>query len=193
MKLLYWLIFPQTIALAIFICLFSGADHILSCLFVNTIILIGYPAIMIKSKITKYNQTTFVTLPYSKTQLLILRYKNVLLSPENIVLCLIAIAAICLSLSGFENKLLVTILFIMQNVISMAFCVILENTYSNKNAAIRNSTQYTLSIGLVLNILVTRQIGADSLWSMSVLWWCATVGLSIATAALYPFAKRWIL
>ena len=152
-----------------------------------------YPALIIKSKTNKFNQTTFISLPYSKTQLLIHRYKNVLFSLENVALCSIAIAAICLSPTGIGNKLLVAVLFVMQNGICMAFSVVVENLYADKKSAIRNSTQYTLAIGLGLNILLTRQIGANPLWSMSVLWWCATIGLAIATATLYPFAKRWIL
>lgn len=92
-----------------------------------------------------------------------------------------------------EDKLLATILFIIQNIVCMGFCVVLENMYADNNTAIRKSAQYFIALGAVLNVLITREIMSESMMLMTKLWWCTTIVLSIIAIILYPFAKRWIL
>lgn len=136
-------------------------------------------------------QQSMAPLPCSKPQLLLMRIGEVLMLTEVVALYGISALAIGKAEIGLMAKMAAVLLHLLAVSICVAFGVMLGNIRSNSREIQRNVQQVPMFIGIVGNVLVTRSIGIDGLALFCPMWWGLTLALTVATAILHPFARRW--
>ena len=162
------------------------------CLFCCIALLMCY-ALTTSARKLAYKQQTMAVLPCGKPQLLLMRIGEVLQLPEVIAFYGISALAIGKAEIGLMAKMAAVLLQLLAVCVCVAFGVMLENLRSNSKEAQRNIQQVPLFIGIVGNVLITRQIGTDAVTLFCPLWYAFVLAMAVAAAALFPFARRWSL
>lgn len=162
------------------------------CLFCCTTLLMCY-ALTTAARKPAYRQQTIAVLPCGKPRLLLMRIGEVLQLPEVIAFYGISALAIGKAEIGLMAKVAAVLLQLLAVCICVAFGVMLENIRSNSREVQRNVQQVPMLIGIVGNVLITRQIGTDAVTLFCPLWYAFVLAMAVAAAALFPFARRWSL
>ena len=162
------------------------------CLFCCITLLMCY-ALTTAARKLAYRQQTMAVLPCGKPQLLLMRIDEVLQLPEVIAFYGISALAIGKAEIGLMAKVAAVLLQLLAVCICVAFGVMLENARSNSREVQRNVQQVPMFIGIVGNVLITRQIGTDAVTLFCPLWYAFVLTMAVAIAALFPFARRWSL
>lgn len=171
---------------------FIEKDHVAICNATGALMLSCY-IFSIKFGLPYYRQPHPFVIACSKPMMMLHRGICYFVSPENLIMLVAPIVAIFFAPIPYWVRFVTMLMVLLQSGIAVTFNVMVENISKDKQS-IRKSLQWSMLIGTSLIFVLTRR--SDRLPEFlfyDTQWWVMTIGLAVASAILYPFAKRWVL
>ena len=145
----------------------------------------------LKFDIPYYRQPHTFVIACDKPMMMLHRGIRYFVSPENLIMLAAPIVAIFFAPIPYWVRFVTMLMVLLQSGIAVTFNVMVENISKDKQS-IRKSLQWSSLIStLYLFVLIRRSDRLPEFLFYDTQWWGLTIGLAVASAALYPFAKRW--